>query len=140
MNTAAATYKQNLAQALERGAARAHTVDVAGYPADVSDAIELVCELWYLRPPQTRKSKAYWIQSTRELIDACGEYGLDVISEYRQDFEAAMREIKRKTGQGCAPHTVEGPGSLVKMCRDKARQMREADTGGARDRQRYADE
>jgi hypothetical protein len=131
-------YRDRIASAMLRGNSRAHTVDVSGYPADVSEAIEVVCELWYLVPPATKKSKAYWIASARELNDACGEYGLEAIRRYRRKFEEDMQEIKRKTGQGCAPHTVEGPGSLVKMVRDTARRMREEAHGGELDRNRYA--
>jgi hypothetical protein len=100
--------------------------------------------LWYLIPPATKKSKAYWIASARELLDACGEFGPDLVREYRLEFEQKMREIKARTGQGCAPHPVEGPGSLIKMVRDLAGRKRageaDADRSSSRARNRYAEE
>ena len=94
--------------------------DWSKWPSDITAILEETCELWYLRAPATKKSKSYWIQSARELLDACGEFGTDCLKAYRKDFEDYMR-----THNGIAMHTVEGPGSLVKMVRDKARQLRE---------------
>lgn len=103
----------------------AYYPELEKYPVDTREILQVVCSLFYLRPPETKKSKGYWVQSARELLDACGEFGVDVVREYRDDYERAMDANRQKIGQGIAPHTVEGPNSLVKMCRDKARQMRE---------------
>jgi len=121
--TTATEYKHRVSEAVERYYQAYNPVHegLERYPADVVEVLKVVCELWHLRAPNTKKSKAYWIESARELLDACGEFGTDVLHEYRSDFEAYMNEHR-----GVAMHTVEGPGSLVKMCRDKARQMREA--------------
>jgi len=89
-----------------------------------------VCELWWLKPPETKKSKAYWIASARELIDAFGELGTRVIREVRNDFERHMA-----THGGLPPFGVEGPNSLVKAARMKAGQLRSQ--GQERDRDRY---
>jgi len=93
--------------------------DLADYPEDVRPTIQAVAEYFKLRPPTTKKGKGYWIMQARELIDACGEWGTRAIQEYRQDFEVYM-----EGHQGLAPHTVEGPGSLVKVVRAKSGLMR----------------
>ncbi len=100
--------------------------DRSGYPEDVRDTIEEVCKLWNLRPPMAKKGKAFWIQQAWELMDACAEYGVHALREYRHEFEAAMqREMDRGHG-GVAPHTVSGPQSLVNPVRAQAGKMRES--------------
>ncbi len=126
MTLTASDYRTSISAALERGMSAAQNkYDLSGWPADVVDTVTAVCELWYLRPPETKSAKAYWIKAARELIDACGEFGIRAIEEYRKDFEREMRRNKEKTGYGVAPHTVEGPGSLVKMVRAKTGELRQ---------------
>ena len=107
---------------------------MSGWPEDVREIVAEVSELWYLHPPTTKKSKAYWIQSARELVDACGEFGVTAIREYRRDFEHHMDQHS-----GIAPHVVEGPNSLVKMVRDKAGKMRQESSAAERSRSRYSE-
>jgi hypothetical protein len=121
---------QRAYDALVRGAARQHGEDLSRWPEDVREIVQLVCELWHLHAPATKNSKALWIRDARELADACGEFGLDAVRGYRETFELYMIEH-----QGVAMHTVSGPGSLVKMVRDTARQMREQ--GAALGSKRY---
>ena len=109
----------------------ADKVDLQGYPVDVKVILQIVCEEWNLRPPRTKKSKAYWIQSARELLDACGEFGEQLVVEYRGEFKQHMRE-----NNGLAPFSVEGPGSLVKSVRALAGEKRSEVTD---DRQRYVE-
>ena len=118
----ATEYTGRLAQAIARGQANRSPLDedLSKWPVDVVEVVQLVCTLWHLRPPATKTSKALWIRDARELLDACGEYELDALREYRRDFEAHMR-----AHSGVAQHTVSGPGSLVKMVRAKAATMRE---------------
>lgn len=92
---------------------------VDGYPPDVQEVLDVVCELWNLRAPMHKKDKGYWIESARRLLDACGEFGLDCIRAYHKDFHQYMLD-----NHGLAPHTVEGPGSLIKSVRAKAAMMR----------------
>ena len=106
------------------------TPDLTGWPADVSAIVQVVCELWHLRPPQLAKSKAYWIGAARELLDAAGEYGEEAIREMRADFERHMA-----THGGLPPFSVEGPGSLVKATRAMAGRLR--GRGQEQDRSRY---
>ena len=106
------------------------TPDLTGWPADVSAIVQVVCELWHLKPPETAKGKAYWIASARELQDAASEYGEAAIREVRDDFERHMA-----THGGLPPFSIEGPNSLVKATRAKAGQMR--GRGQEQDRDRY---
>lgn len=104
---------------LEQSWQSPNTYLVQGYPADCEEILNAVCRLWNLRAPNSKKSKAYWIQSARELLDACGEHGVKCLEQVSADFEKYIRE-----NRGLAPFTVEGPGSLIKMARAKAAQMR----------------
>ena len=125
--TTATDYMQRTQAALERGMDRASQpgyVDLAKWPEDVRGMITTVCNLWHMRPPATKSSKALWIRDARELIDAAGEWGVEAVREYRVEFEAWM-----STHRGVAFHTVSGPGSLVKMVRDRARRKRETVEG-----------
>ena len=113
-------YKKRIATAFLNGLAEnASSVDLQGYPVDVKKVISIVCEEWNLKPPRTKKSKAYWIQSGRELLDACGEFGEELVSDYRKEFKQYMG-----THNGLAPFRVEGPGSLVKSVRALAGERR----------------
>ena len=113
-------HRKQTEQSLLKGIAKAkENGDLSDYPEDVRPTIQAVAEHFKLRPPTTKKGKGYWIMQARELIDACGEWGTRAIQEYRQDFETYM-----DGHQGVAPHTVEGPGSLVKVIRAKSGTMR----------------
>ena len=127
-------YKTELA--LVKGIAKsiAGGRDLANWPEDVTGIVQVVCELWHVNPPTSGKSKAYWIASARELIDAAGEYGIVAIREVRADFERHMA-----THGGLPPFSVEGPNSLVKATRAKAGRMRELVGKDERDRARYAE-
>lgn len=123
-------HRDRIAASMMQGIAEnSGKMDLQGYPVDVIVIIRIVCEEWNLRPPRTKKSKAYWIQSARELLDACGEFGEQLVVEYRHEFKQYMREHN-----GLAPFRVEGPGSLVKSVRALAGENRGMDVD---DRQRY---
>lgn len=94
-------------------------IDLDGYPDDAAEIIYAVCNLWNLRPPRIGKDKIYWIETSRALQDACGEFGPEAISSYRTVFEQYMA-----MHQGIAPHTVSGPGSLTNVIRAHAGTMR----------------
>ena len=126
-------HRDRIATAFYQGLAdNSSLVDLQGYPIDVVEILTIVCEEWNLRPPRTKKSKAYWIQSGRELLDACGEFGEELVSDYRYEFKQYMRKHN-----GLAPFRVEGPGSLVKSVRALAGEKRssidpESDAGRRR--------
>ena len=123
-------HRDRIAASMMQGIAEnSSQVDLEGYPVDVVDIISIVCEEWSLRPPRTKVSKAHWIQSARELLDACGEFGEELVREYRGEFRQYMREHS-----GLAPFRVEGPNSLVKSVRALAGEKRSEATD---DRQRY---
>jgi len=85
--------------------------DASGYPQDVQATILLVCEHWQIPPPRYKKDKAYWIEGARRLQEACGEFGNDLITAYRQEYVKQTMEKQR------IPFTVEGPNSLIKSVR-----------------------
>lgn len=89
-------------------------LDLRGYPPDVIEVITLVCSLWHLRPP-AGKAKAYWIQSARGLVDACGEFGPALLERVWRAYDEHMEKH-----EGIPPYTVEGPGSLEKVARAEA--------------------
>jgi len=107
-----------LARGLERDSGPDY--DLSRWPADVTEIVRETCRLWKLHPPCDRSRKAKWILDARSLADACGEFGVAVLQEYRESFVAFM-----VAHNGVAFHTVSGPGSLVNMVCDQARQMRE---------------
>ena len=118
---------QRAYDALQRGLAQHGAnggIDVGGYPEDTVDTILKVCKLWNLKPPAMKKSKAYWIQSARELREACGEFGVFAIEQVRLDFEKVMEKNMVAGIGGVAPYIVEGPNSLVKVTRAKAGELR----------------
>lgn len=127
MQTAADLQRERIKKSLRKAHDKAQSkrYDVSGYPADVQDIIERVCELWNIKPPRTKKSKSYWIQSARELQDATGEFGLKAIDAYHEKFMERIQENMRKGKGGVAPHIVEGPGSLIKSVRATAAEMRQ---------------
>jgi len=120
--TTAAEYTERLSAALARGQATHSPLDedLAQWPEDVRPTVQIVCALWHLHAPRHKKDKGLWIEDARRLMDACGEWGLDAVKKYRQEFEHYMA-----SHAGVAMHTVSGPGSLVKMCREAAAHLRE---------------
>ena len=120
--TTATEYKQRTQAALARGIQNTaqNRYDLTTWPEDVREIVIIVCELWKLHPPCDKSRKAKWILDARALQDACGEFGVSVLQEYREAFVAFM-----VAHNGIAFHTVAGPGSLVNMVCDQARQMRE---------------
>lgn len=100
-----------------------NVLDLRGYPEGLREMVGRVCTLWKLRPP-TGKAKAYWIQSARDLGEACADQGLGVLDKLAEEYEQYMG-----AHNGLPPFVVEGPGSLVKMARAMAGRLR-AGPGG----------
>ncbi|MCJ7443115.1 MAG: helix-turn-helix domain-containing protein [Methanotrichaceae archaeon] len=95
--------------------------DYAQFMEDVRPWVQRVCELWKLRPPVGR-SKNFWITGARELEDACGEFGVDLLDEVYADWKSEF--------QGpLAPFRVGNPNSLVKTARGKAGMKRQGISG-----------
>ena len=112
-------YQKRVFEAMATGIAKNAGKRSEGYPADIEDIVEEVASLWNLRPPARKKTKAYWIESARDLEEACGEFRLETIKAVRHDFEEYMDEHS-----GIAPFIVEGPGSLIKVARAKSAELR----------------
>lgn len=123
--------KPDYVDMLLRCATRRPVYDASGYPVDVQATILLVCEHWQIPPPRYKKDKAYWIEGARRLQDACGEFGNELITAYRQEYVKQTLERQRKNTYPEIPFTVEGPASLVKTVRAFAGQMRELAYGDA---------
>jgi hypothetical protein len=109
---------------------------LCGYPIDTVDTIRVVCKLWNLKAPQSKKPKSYWIESARALSEACGEFGVFAIEQVRIDFERVMEQNRARGIGGVAPYIVEGPNSLVKVARAKAGELRSMSGGTDEERQR----
>ena len=97
-----------------------NVLDLSKFPNDVQEVIGKVCQLWKLRPP-TGKDRAQWIQSARELLDACGEFGPELLDTMRVSYVDEMR----KNG-GLPRFPVSGPGSLTKTARSMAALQRDS--------------
>ena len=125
----AAEYTDRVAAALARGQANHNPLDedLNGWPADVVEMVQTVCQLWHLRSPAMKKSKAHWIQDARALKEACGEFGVTCLEMYRAEFEEYM-----SLHSGVARRPVCGPGSLVNMVRDCAGRLRAEDAKWAK--------
>jgi hypothetical protein len=103
------------------------------YPEELSPLADQVCKLWMLKAPRKprktneRSEYSFWVTSLRDLLDACGEYGVELLTEMRSDYEAEMM-----SNGGLAPFMVTGPSSLVKSARAKAALKRQGIAGIAR--------
>lgn len=113
--------------------------DASGYPQDTQATILLVCEHWQIPPPRYKKDKGYWIEGARRLQDACGEFGGEMITAFRQEYVKQTLERKALGKYPEIPFTVEGPTSLIKAVRAFAGLVREKANGDAEseDRERY---
>jgi hypothetical protein len=98
------------------------------YPEEIRPVIAHLESRWHLpAPPRPRSGKgkqyAYWLESSRALLDACAEFGVGALDLLRDDFEAYMADHN-----GVAPHTVSTPNSLVNSMLSKAAQLRGGNT------------
>jgi hypothetical protein len=98
------------------------------FPEDIRPYAEKFCTLYKIKPPirphkqRERSEFSFWINSLRELMDACGEYGSDLLIEMRKEYEEEMQG-------GLAPFRVTSPASLVKSARGKAGMKRQGISG-----------
>jgi hypothetical protein len=117
-------YKKRIEVAMWKGITEnAGKVDVSSYPEEIQKTLKTFCQLWHLNPPRMKKGKngeaADWINGAREINDACGEFGLDLLYLYAEEFEKY-----RADNQGLAPYRVARPGSIVKSLRGLAGEVR----------------
>lgn len=117
-------YKARIVAAVQNFHTRnAGKADVAKYPEEVQETIRTFCWLWHMDVPRYRKGKsgesADWINGAREINDACGEFGLDLLKLYAEEFEKYKAEH-----EGLAPYRVTRPASIVKSLRGLAAEVR----------------
>lgn len=115
-------YKQMTQDSMNRGIANHNYKNdkVNGYPEDVRGIIKSICALFGLECPSIKSSHAgQWIKESRELSEACGEFGVTVLEEISNDFKKHMR-----MNSGMVPFTVGAPRSLVNTARAKAGELR----------------
>ena len=94
--------------------------DLQDYPVDVQEVLFEFAVLWKIKP--SGRTKKDWIKSGRDLVDACGEFGLEPIKAVYKDF---MAQIKP---DGTTGYTVTRPGSITKMVIGKAGEMRRGES------------
>ncbi|MCJ7444244.1 MAG: hypothetical protein MUO26_06905 [Methanotrichaceae archaeon] len=105
-----------------------NSVGYEQFPEDIRPYAEKFCTLYKLTPPikprkeSERSEFSYWIISLRELANACGEYGSDLLIEMRSEYESEMVN-------GAVPFRVNSPSSLVKTARGKAGMKRQGISG-----------
>lgn len=100
--------------------------DIQKFPIHVRGWIKAICELWKITPPKSKSEIKDWSIGCESLKDACGEFGTDLLLPIFQDWDHD-RERNQKRG---APHWwVTRPGSLVKVARAKAGELRLTDSG-----------
>lgn len=119
-------------QAFERGKGE---TDISAFPEDTREIIREFCHLWKIRPPARDNRKggsfALWINEARELREACGELGLDVLRNAYNRWTNLPLERR---------FTVGRPGSLVVFTRAEAGRMRQNRPVSPVDQDRFAQE
>ena len=85
------------------------------WPEDTWDALLTLWVIYNMKP--SSRKKAFWINGIRDLLEACGEFGLEILEEVHREWRAKFKK-------GIAPYTVASPGSLVEVARAKAAEKR----------------
>jgi hypothetical protein len=84
----------------------------ANMPEEILPVVERMDKVWKFKIPSKSAKKSdlsYFITSCRDLLEACGEYGVGLLDEMRSVWEEGMR-----THGGTVPFNVNEPQSLVK--------------------------
>ena len=94
--------------------------DLAGWPEEVRGTVDAVCQVFNLTPPTRLRKRgdsfAFWVQSARELADACRPFRvMEVLIDVQRDVTVAMHRGRDLT--------ISGPHSLVNLARAKAERM-----------------
>lgn len=99
-------------------------LDLSQWPEDCRPWVKKFCDLWQIEPPRPTGKKGgdfgLWIQESRYLAEAAGEFGTMVLERVYSDHESERKE------KGKAPFMVSRPGSLIKAARAKAGELRRA--------------
>lgn len=76
------------------------------YPEGLRSALMEFVRLWHIEPPGKKSRQAsYWIIGTRSLVEAMGEFKLEIIQEYYDEYIANK------------PYNVTTPDSIVASMR-----------------------
>ena len=119
-------YKKRIQSAMAKGGPQYQGApDLSKWPEDVRDLLYGICKLWGLEPPGSRAGlcvpvDAFWLKSSRALIDACGEFGYKRIVPMIKD----AYEEKLVNNGGRPPYTISGPQSLINVARATAGEIR----------------
>lgn len=118
-------------KAFEESQRKGDRLDLASWPEDCRPWVQKFWELWQVQPPEPSRGKkgqfALWIDDSRNLANACGEFGFEVLVAIHKDHEAE----RTRTGQ--APFMVARPGALIKAAMAKAGELRRARPQGPTD-------
>lgn len=91
-------------------------IGYANFPEEIRPVVERMDKQWRFGVPVRSKKKggefALWIESCRELLDACGEYGVTLLDEMRAVWEEGV-----DTHEGTVAFVPNGPRGLVKTMR-----------------------
>lgn len=127
----AVAYKQRVEKALVKGMARSsqNGLDLSVYPEDVREVLAELYRLWKLKPPTIVKKRGgqygLWVESARELIEACGEYPVTaILGQIYDDFRSYGER-----NEGTVPFRINGPFSLVRTAYGMAGQLRASGKG-----------
>jgi hypothetical protein len=114
-------YKKRTEEALF--ASLSNKSDYAQFPEDIRPVAERMEKLWHFRAPNKSKKKggqyAFWIESCRDLLDACGEFRAEMLDDLHKDWYAYQ-----ETHGGLAPYTVSSPKSLISAALSKSANLR----------------
>ena len=115
-------YQEEIAKSVAIGIVNSKC-DYANYPERLRPIVQRMRDKWYFRPPQGKgKNFAFWIQSCDEILDACAEFGVDLLDAVSEDWEAHL-----DANQGHPPYLISSPKSLVTAVQGKARLWRSGD-------------
>jgi predicted transcriptional regulator len=105
-------YQESLAKSLAIGLTRGA---YAHYPERIRPVVEKM-ELWHFKPP-ARKGKdiASWIMSCEDILEACAEFGVNMLDELHNDWDLYL-----DANGGSPPYSVGHPRSLLSAVRGKA--------------------
>ena len=86
-------------------------IDYAQYPEELVPVVERMDKIWRFKTPLTKKDRDFkkWIVSCGDLLNACGEYGVDLLDEMRSAWVEGM-----ESHEGRIPYNVSDPQSLIK--------------------------
>jgi hypothetical protein len=96
-------------------------LDLSSFPEEIRPVLAKLCDLWKIKPPSPKGKKsgefALWITEGRSLLDACGEFGPEILDAVYRDWRANFKN-------GVPFFTVGRPGTLVRTTRGKAGALR----------------